>query len=60
MKAIIQKEYGGVDKLTLEEEEKPVISKNEILVEVYTANIASGDMRINTLDLPKLFIPIIN
>ena len=26
MKAIIQKEYGGVDKLTLEEVEKPLIS----------------------------------
>ena len=59
MKAIVQKEYGGVDKLTIEEVEKPVISKNDVLVEVRTANIASGDMRINTLDLPKLFIPII-
>ena len=40
MKAIIQKEYGGVDKLTLEEVEKPLISKNQILVEVHTANVS--------------------
>ena len=31
MKAIIQKEYGGVDKLNLEEVEKPLVSKNQIL-----------------------------
>jgi len=58
MKAIIQKEYGGVDKLTLEEVEKPLISKNQILVEVHTANISSGDMRVNTLDIPLPLIPI--
>ena len=38
MKAIIQKEYGGVDKLTLKEIEKPLISKNQILVKVHTAS----------------------
>ena len=58
MKAIIQKEYGGVDKLTLEEVEKPLISKNQILVEVHTANVSIGDMRINTLDIPLPLIPI--
>ena len=58
MKAVVQLEYGGVDKLTLKEVEKPVISKNEILVEVHTANIASGDMRVNTLDVPRILMPI--
>lgn len=58
MKAVVQLKYGGVDKLTLKEVEKPVISKNEILVEVHTANIASGDMRINTLDVPRILMPI--
>lgn len=58
MKAIIQKEYGGVDKLTLEEVEKPLISKNQILVEVHTANVSTGDMRVNTLDIPLPLIPI--
>ena len=58
MKAIIQKEYGGVDKLTLKEVEKPLISKNDILVEVHTANVSAGDMRISTLDIPLPLIPI--
>ena len=42
MNAIIQKEYGGVDKLTLEEVEKPLISKNQILVEI-GSNVSIGD-----------------
>tara|TARA_B100000470_G_C19742448_1_gene369848 strand:- start:817 stop:948 length:132 start_codon:yes stop_codon:yes gene_type:complete len=32
MKAIIQKEYGGVDKLTLEEVEKPLIQRIKYLL----------------------------
>lgn len=58
MKAIIQKEYGGVDKFTLKEVEKPLISKNDILVEVHSANVSTGDMRISTLDIPLALIPI--
>ena len=59
MKAIIQKEYGGVDKLTLKEVEQPIISKNQILVKVFAADVSSGDMRLNTLDVPLLLIPIV-
>ncbi len=59
MQAIIQKEYGGIDKLTLKEVEKPTISKDQMLVKVYAANVSSGDMRLNTLDVPLLLIPMV-
>ena len=58
MKAIVQYKYGGPDKLNLEEVDKPTIKENEVLIEVFAANIASGDMRINTLDMPSFFKPI--
>ncbi len=58
MKAIIQSRYGGVDTLSIKEVGKPTIKENEILVEAHSANIASGDMRINTLDVPVFLKPI--
>lgn len=59
MKAIVQYKYGGVDNLHLKEIEKPSYKDNEILIEVHAANIASGDMRINTLDVPFMLKPIL-
>ena len=53
MKAIIQHKYGGVETLELANVEKPSFKDNELLIEVHSANIASGDMRINTLSVPK-------
>jgi NADPH:quinone reductase-like Zn-dependent oxidoreductase len=58
MKAVVQYKYGGADKLFLEEVSKPTIKDNQILIEVHAANIASGDMRINTIDVPMLLKPI--
>ena len=57
MKAVVQYKYGGTETLHLEDVSKPTIKDNEILIEVYAANIASGDMRINTLDVPFLLKP---
>lgn len=59
MKAIIQKKYGGTDKLQLVEVPTPTIKDNEVLIEVYAANVASGDMRINTLDVPLMLRPLL-
>ena len=59
MKAVVQYKYGGTETLHLEDVSKPTIKDNEILIEVYAANIASGDMRINTLDVPFLLKPIL-
>jgi len=52
MKAIIQNKYGGVSTLKMVEVERPTPNQNEILIEIYATNIASGDMKINTLDVP--------
>lgn len=49
MKAIVQHKYGGPEVLEMLEVDKPSISDNDILIEVHYANIASGDMRVNTL-----------
>lgn len=54
MKAIIQSTYGGAETLQLVDIDKPEIKKNQVLVEIYTTNIASGDMRLNTLDVPNI------
>lgn len=59
MKAIIQKKYGGTDKLQLVDVATPTIKDNEVLIEVYAANVASGDMRINTLDVPLMLRPLL-
>jgi len=59
MKAVVQYKYGGTETLHLEDVSKPTIKDNEILIEVYAANIASGDMRINTLDVPFLLKPLL-
>ena len=52
MKAIIQNHYGDASTLKLTNVDKPTLKDNEVLIEIHTANIASGDMRINTLDVP--------
>ena len=43
----------------MKEVEKPTISKNQMLIKVYAANVSSGDMRLNTLDVPLLLIPMV-
>lgn len=55
MNAIIQNKYGGIEKLSLVNIEKPSIKDNQVLVKVKAVNIASGDMRINTFDVPFAF-----
>ena len=59
MKAIVQHKYGGVNTLQLLDIQKPTIKANEVLIEVYAANVASGDMRINTIDVPWILKPIL-
>jgi NADPH:quinone reductase-like Zn-dependent oxidoreductase len=52
MKAIIQKKYGGPEMLVVAEVERPKHDDKSVVIEVCVANIASGDMRVNTLDVP--------
>lgn len=58
MKAIIQNTYGGPDTLHLVEVEKPTVIEKELLIQIKATNIASGDMRVNTLDVPTLLKPL--
>lgn len=58
MKVIIQNKYGGPEVLELVELPKPTINDKEVLVEIHVTNIASGDRRINTLDVPGILKPI--
>lgn len=51
MKAIIQKQYGGIETLEDVERNKPSIKKDEILVKVSYANISAGDKNINTMQV---------
>ncbi|MBI9008972.1 MAG: NAD(P)-dependent alcohol dehydrogenase [Tenericutes bacterium] len=59
MKAIVQYKYGDTNTLYLKDVVKPKIKNNEILIEVYAANVSSGDMRINTLDVPFILKPLL-
>jgi len=48
MKAITQKAYGDASKLRLETLKSPLVaSSHDVLVDVYVANVSSGDKRIN-------------
>lgn len=58
MKAIIQHRYGGVEELELVERRKPHLKDKELLVEVKAVNVASGDMRVNTLSVATILKPI--
>ncbi len=48
MKAVITKDYGSVDVLSIESVDKPTINDNEILVEVKAVSINPIDWRIRT------------
>ncbi len=50
MKLIIQNKSGDASNLMIKEFEKPTSNENELLIEVNMVNIASGNMRINTLE----------
>ncbi len=54
MKAVITKEYGSVDVLSVESVDKPTINENEILVEVKAASINPIDWRIRTGEMKML------
>jgi len=55
MKAAIISKYGPPEVLTIQEVAKPTPQKNEILVEVMTSAVNSGDARIRGANFPKGF-----
>jgi len=53
MRAVVLRAYGGPEQLSLESMPKAARrSERELLVRVHAANIASGDWRVNTLEVP--------
>jgi len=58
MKAVVQTQYGGPETLHLVKVLKPSFNDDEFLVKVHATNIASGDMRVNTLSVNAFLKPI--
>lgn len=58
MKAVIQRRYGGPENMELVDVPKPSINQNQLLIQIHATNVSSGDMRINTFQMPFVFKPI--
>ena len=54
MKAVITKEYGSVDVLSVENVDKPTVNENEVLVEVKAASINPLDWRIRNGEMKMM------
>jgi len=52
MKAAVFTQYGSIDNIEVQTIEKPVPSKNEVLVKVYATTVCTGDWRILGPNVP--------
>lgn len=55
MKAAVYTQYGAPDVVKVKDVPKPTPDSNEVLIEVYTTTVTSGDVRLRASDFPPLF-----
>lgn len=58
MKAVLSREYGGVEVLEVTEVPRPELGPGHVLVRVHASPVNSGDVRIRALDAPGLMKPV--
>lgn len=55
MKAMIYRQYGGPEVVTLADVAKPVPKRNEVLIRILATTVTAGDHRARSLDMPAGF-----
>jgi NADPH:quinone reductase-like Zn-dependent oxidoreductase len=55
MKAAVATKYGAPDVVQLQDAEKPTPKANEILIQIHTTTVTSGDWRVRSLNVPTGF-----
>ncbi|MHA2276130.1 MAG: NAD(P)-dependent alcohol dehydrogenase, partial [Candidatus Kariarchaeaceae archaeon] len=55
MKAVVYRKYGLPDVLQIEEIDKPIPKKNQVLVKIYATTVTPSDLMLRSGKFPLLF-----